>query len=51
MPNLGELASRLVGLLTGLLFVTRPEGILLGGLCWIYGVTREWPVGAPGVPS
>jgi arabinofuranosyltransferase len=29
------------GLVTGLLFVTRPEGILLGGLCWIYGVTSE----------
>ncbi len=26
------------GLLTGLLFVTRPEGILLGGLCWLSGV-------------
>jgi arabinofuranosyltransferase len=36
------------GLLAGLLFVTRPEGILLGGLCWIYGVTSIPPVGSPG---
>ena len=35
------------GLVAGLLFVTRPEGILLGGLCWVYGVTSELPVGSP----
>jgi arabinofuranosyltransferase len=30
-----------IGLVAGLLFVTRPEGILLGGLCWIHGATSE----------
>jgi arabinofuranosyltransferase len=29
------------GLVAGLLFVTRPEGIVLGGLCWVYAMTSE----------
>ena len=34
------------GLVAGLLFVTRPEGILLGGLCLVYGVTSEVRLGS-----
>jgi arabinofuranosyltransferase len=30
-----------IGLVAGFLFVTRPEGILLGGLCWIYALTSK----------